>query len=98
MTESFGGMATFLSIATLLLGGMIGFLSSYLTTYLQQRSSVTTKIVEQYFKVREDICEKLSKLANLGINSAIDDEYLHAIKSECLTCISGIMIFCRVKC
>lgn len=79
MIESSGGVTAFLPVITLLLGGVIGFFSSFLTTYLQQRSNVTTKIVEQYFKVREDICEKLSHLANLGINSVID---LSSIKTE----------------
>jgi hypothetical protein len=82
MIELSNGIASLLPIVTLLLGGMIGFLSSFLTTYLQQRNNVTAKIVEQYFKVREDICEKLSELANLGVDSNIDDTYILSIKSD----------------
>lgn len=82
MIDSSGGIASLLPIITLLLGGIIGFLSSFLTTYLQQRNNVTAKIVEQYFKVREDICGKLSELANLGIDSNVDEAYLLSIKSD----------------
>ena len=55
---------------------MLGFLSSIWIERFRQRNTLTVRILEQYFKIREDICDEISELTNLQIGALLDDEFL----------------------
>ena len=73
-----------LPIITLVLGLAIGFISNVVLTYIRQRHEITIKIVEQYFKAREELCNKLSVLATLKSDQMLTESEIADIRKEIL--------------
>jgi len=62
-----------LPVISLILGTILGLVSSLIVSLYKQRQTVTEKILDQFFIARKEIVEVLSKLADLRINYDIDD-------------------------
>lgn len=58
-----------LPLATLLLGGFLGILSSLLLESRRQSNVVAAKIIESYLELRRQLCEEVSELASLRIRA-----------------------------
>ena len=69
-----------LPIITLIIG--TGLLTNIIMSYRNQKNSISIKVVEQYFKAREDICAKLCELANISSNNRIDENKIDYYKNE----------------
>jgi hypothetical protein len=55
-----------LPIILILLGAVVGMLSSVLTSAREQRQGVSMKLLDQYLEVRKDVVQAVSDLTNLG--------------------------------
>ena len=63
-------------IISVVIVAVLGFVSSLLITRVSQKHNVSTKIIEQYFKVREDITQKISEFTNLSTMKILDETRL----------------------
>lgn len=71
-----------LPLITLFIGTMLGFLSSLLISYLQQKHNVAIRVLEQYLKIREGLCDKLSSLASTRTDNTLSYSSLSDLRDE----------------
>jgi hypothetical protein len=76
MSTQGGDLSLILPLITLVVGAVLGFLTSAWMERSRQRHDVVVKILEQYFKIREQICDEIGELAHLQIGSPLDDQSL----------------------
>lgn len=58
-------------IIALIVGAFLGYLTNIINNTIVRRNSITTKLFEQYLNAKNEICEELSRLANLRTISEI---------------------------
>lgn len=76
-------LATYLvPILTGVLGTTLGLLVSGFMSIIQQRNEVSRQILDQYFKVREELSDALSQLASLKVGSPISDATVQSLMTE----------------
>jgi len=73
-------LAVVLPVITLIIGAILGLVSSTYVTYIQKRDSISIKLLEQFFKVRDEICDKLSGLASLKIGDPVDPKHVTEVR------------------
>ncbi len=55
----------FIPLMSVIVVAILGFISNILITRVNQKQNVSNKIIEQYFKIREEISDKISDLVTL---------------------------------
>jgi hypothetical protein len=56
-------------LVTLILGAGLGFLSSLLLERHRQANTVAAKVIDVYLELRKQLCEKVSELAGLRLDT-----------------------------
>lgn len=69
-------------LISVFLVAVLSLVSNFLIIRYNQRQNISNKIIEQYFKIREDICQKVSRLANLKTLSELGENELKEINDE----------------
>jgi hypothetical protein len=68
-------MSSFLlPLFSLVVGALLGLLSTVLASSIRQRHDVTLRLLDQYLQVRKEIVEAVSDLSNLDIRESFDIE------------------------
>ncbi len=65
-----------LPVITLILGGLLGLIYNYFLERFKYQKAISSKIIDRYFYIRDEICDELSDLANLQISKPIDFDQL----------------------
>jgi hypothetical protein len=73
-----------LPLLTLIVGLVVGFISNVILTYIRQKHDITIKIIEQYFKAREELCDQLSVLAALKSDQMLSENEISKVRQELL--------------
>lgn len=73
---------TLLPIITLMIGAILGALSNLLIESYRQTQNISEKIIEQHFKIRQEICDEICLLANLQIENMPDRDTLLFIRNN----------------
>ncbi|MEV8315130.1 hypothetical protein AB0Q95_13230 [Streptomyces sp. NPDC059900] len=71
-------MTILVPLLTLLLGAGLGFLSSLLLERHRQANTVAAKVIDVYLDLRKQLCEKVSELAGLRLDTLPSAEELNA--------------------
>ena len=66
--------STMLPIATLILGTVLGILSSLIASLMKHRQSVTEKRIDNYLEARTELVEIISVLADVNIKGIFGDD------------------------
>lgn len=69
-----------LPLLSLAVGATLGLGSSILVSSIKQRQTVTLRLIDQFFDVRKEIVDVLSKLSDLDINERFTDQQLKELQ------------------
>lgn len=72
----------FLTIFSLIIGTVLGFISSLIISYFKQRYDISLKLIAKYFEIKEELTDKLSILASLENTNDLNGLSFIKIKQE----------------
>lgn len=61
-----------LPIMSVIIGALLGLLTSLLASSIRQRQDVTLRLLDEYFQVRKELVEAITDLANINIRDHLD--------------------------
>ena len=64
--------ATLIPIASLVLGALLGILTSVVSSSVQQKNNVALKFIDTYLDVRRELVDAISPLTNIPLEREID--------------------------
>ena len=73
-----------LPLLSLITGAMLGFLSTAMGSFIRQRHDITLRLLDQYFEVRKEVVEIVSKISSRNLRDPIDSDHRNEFRDSIL--------------